>query len=363
VFSQHAYEVMDAAEFRDALSTLTGYNLDNFFDAWVFQGGWPHVSIDSIDAVPAGPNFNIDVHLKQKLVGRLNYSQQIPMTITLRDNNWNTYETTVWSNGANNTYSILGVPFLPTVAYLNHDEKISHAVTASYKTITTTGGSPMTHGNMTVTTTNLVDSVYMVVEHNWAAPDAVIDWSKGFTISPQRYWRVDGIWTAGSTFNGSVYYNGRTTGSNSKLDDQLITGTEDSLIMLYRPNRSVDWDYCSFCTVNMASVTDKIGNVTITGLQKGEYALALKGQTIGIEESGKPVSKVYPNPSNGIFNVECYEDYDYLTVTNVLGMEIFRKNSYNSLLQIDGNFWAKGMYMVNAYQSNKKVFSQRVIVQ
>jgi hypothetical protein len=361
LFAQNAYSVMDAAQVRDSLSAYTGYNLDDFFDAWVFQGGWPHISIDSIEATPAGPNYDVNVYLKQKLVGRTNYSAQVPITISLRDNNWNLYEQTIMSNGANNMVTV-SVPFLPTMAYLNGDENISHAVTANYRVVKTTGAFAYSHANMTVTTTNLVDSVYMVIEHNWAAADPVLDWSKGFTISPQRYWRVDGIWTPGSTFNATVYYNGRTTGSNSKLDNLLITGTEDSLIMLYRPDRATDWDLCTNCLMNTGATIDKIGTVSINGLQKGEYALALKGQTIGIEETSINQSRVYPNPSHEVFNIECYQEYDRITVTNIFGQEVMNRLGYSPVLQVDASFWARGMYLVNAYKGHQKVFSQKLIL-
>ena len=359
---QDAFTSIDAAEFRDDLSAITGYNLDNFFDDWILQGGWPHASIDSIVATPSGPNYNINVYLKQKLVGRSNYSTQVPVTLSLRDDNWNLFEQTVYSSGSNNMVSVT-VPFLPNVAFLNGDEKISHAVTGRYAVITTTGALNLTHANMNLTIQTITDSVYMVVEHNWAAPDPVLDWSKGYTISPQRYWRVDGIWNTGFSTNASIYYNGRTTGTNSKLDQLLITGTEDSLILLYRPDRATDWDEFPAYTVNMGSVTDKIGTITITNLQKGEYALGLKGQTIGIEELQVNISRIYPNPTEGLFNIACLDEYDYLIVTNMFGQQVMQRNNYTPLLQIDASYWAKGMYLVSAYKGAQQVLSKKLIVQ
>jgi hypothetical protein len=359
---QDAFSSIDAAQFRDDLSALSGYNLDDFFDAWIFQGGWPHASIDSIIATPSGPNYTVNIYLKQKLVGRTDYSSQIPLTLSLRDDNWNLFEQTVYSNGANNMVSVV-VPFLPNVAYLNGDEKISHAVTAKYAVIKNTGSLALSHANMTVNTTNIVDSVYMVIEHNWAAPDPVVDWTKGFTISPQRYWRVDGIWTPGSTFTGTIIYNGRTSGTNSRLDNLLITGTEDSLVLLYRPDRATDWEECASYTVNTGSLTDKVGSILINNLQKGEYALALKGQTIGIEEQAVQVSRIYPNPAQGLFNIECFEEYDQLSVTNIFGQEVLKKNSYTPLLQLDASYWAGGIYLITAYKGNQQVFSKKLVVQ
>jgi hypothetical protein len=360
--SQNAFAVMDAAEFRDQLNIISGTNLDDFFDDWILQGGWPHVSIDSIVATPAGSNYSVQVYLKQKLVGRTNYSTGIPLTLSLRDDNWNLYEQTIQSTGANNMVTVT-VPFLPSVAFLNKDEKISHAVTGRYLSITTSGANNLTHANMNLNVTNLVDSVYMVVEHNWAAPDPVADWTKGYTISPQRYWRVDGIWTPGSTFDATIVYNGRLTGTNSKLDNQLITGGEDSLILLYRPNRATDWEEYPNYTVNMGVPTDKVGNMVIHNLQKGEYTLALKGQTIGIEELPEQTSLLYPNPTSNLFNIRCLETYDQLVIHNIFGQEIYSRNSYAPEIQLDASFWAKGIYLVTALQGNHPVFTKKLIVQ
>lgn len=361
---QDAYQAIDAAQMRDHLSSITGYNLTNFFDDWVLQGGWPHASIDSIVATPAGSDYSVNVYLKQKLVGRSNYSTQVPFTLTLRDDNWNTFEQTVYSSGAGNVVN-LTVPFLPSIYYLNRDEMISHAVTARYVVLTTTGNNTLSHALMNVNCTNIVDSVFLVVEHNWAAPDPVLDWTKGFTISPQRYWRVDGIITPGSTFTGTIVYNGKLSGTNSRLDHLLMPGTisEDSLILLYRPDRATDWVECTNYTKNTGVLTDKIGNIIINDLQKGEYALAMKGQTIGIDEPLADISRLYPNPTTGLFNIECTQEYDELTVCNMYGQPVFKMNNYAPLTQIDASFWAKGVYLVSAYKNNQRVFCNKLVVE
>jgi hypothetical protein len=361
LLTQNMFSDIDAIEYRDDLSAITGYNLDNFFDAWIFQGGWPHISIDSMDAVTSGPNYDVTVFLKQKLVGRTNYSTQVPVTITFRDNNWNTYEQTIYSSGANNNV-VVTVPFLPTVAFLNRDELITPAVTAAYAKPTVAGTVAMSHANMTLQVQTVTDSAYVVIEHHWAAPDPVVDWTKGFTISTQRFWRVDGIFTPGFTTNATFQYNGRTTGTNCYLDNQLITGSEDSLILLYRPNRATDW--VEFPTYNkvMGSPTDKVGNITITNLQKGEYTLALKGQTIGIEPEDYSNIKIYPNPTEDVLRIESPKKFETLTITDMQGKEVYTARVQGTYWQLDTYQWAKGTYIVNGYNKSERCFSKKVIV-
>ncbi len=112
----------------------------------------------------------------------------------------------------------------------------------------------------------------------------------------------------------------------------------------------------------MGVATDKVGNMVINDLQKGEYALAYKGQTIGIDEELVQNSNLYPNPTENIFNIECMETYDQLIINNMFGQQIYKSNVYSPLLQMDASYWAKGMYLVTAYNANQKVFSKKLIV-
>lgn len=363
LLEQNKFSDMDAIEYRDELSAITGFNLDNFFADWIFQGGWPHVSIDSLTVVQNGVNHDVTVHLKQKLVGRSNYGNQIPLTLTLRDNNWNTYETTIHSSGMNNTVTV-SVPFIPTLGYLNRDELISHAVTATYSKFTTTGTKPLVHSNMTLQIQSITDSAFVLVEHNWAAPDPVLDWESGKLISPQRYWRIDGIWNSGFNTNASFRYNGQTTGGNAYLDHLLITGTEDSLILLYRPDRSVDWTEFPTYTKAFGNVNDKSGSLNATNVQKGEYAIAIKGYNLGLNElNNEHAAILYPNPASNFFSVESKVTADRIVICDAMGKLVEQRLQPGSKTDFFTTSWKKGTYWVCGYNQDKSVFRKLVVIQ
>jgi aminopeptidase N len=364
LLEQNKFSDIDAIEYRDDLSAITGVNLTNFFADWIFQGGWPHIAIDSMTVVPSGLNYDVTVHLRQKLVGRANYSNQVPVLLTLRDQNWNTFEQTVLSTGMNNTVTV-SVPFSPTTGYLNRDELISHAVTASYKTVNLAGTVNLAHANITLQVQTIgADSSLVVVEHHWAAPDPVIDWTHDYTISPQRYWRVDGIWENGFTTNATFRYSGQTSGANSYLDHLLITGAEDSIILLYRPDCSVDWTECPNSTLVMGNnTTDKTGTVTVTSLQKGEYAFALKGQNVGLEETNDATSvSLFPNPTDGLVTIETSEEIDRLVATDLNGRVVAQRNVSGKTMTWNTADWAAGTYVISGYQQAKRVFGKRLVV-
>ncbi|WP_430402518.1 M1 family aminopeptidase [Fluviicola sp.] len=363
LLEQNKFSDIDAIEYRDDLSAITGFNLNNFFADWIFQGGWPHVSIDSLSVVQNGIVYDVTVHLKQKLVGRTNYSNQIPVTLTLRDDSWNTFETTIHSSGMNNAV-IVTVPFPPSLAYLNKDELISHAVTATYSTFTTTGTKNLSHSNMMLQIQSITDSAFVIVEHNWAAPDPIIHWELANVISPQRYWRIDGIWNSGFNTNATFRYSGQLTGGNAYLDHLLITGTEDSLILLYRPNRSVDWTEYPTYTKNLGNVTDKTGTLNATNVQKGEYAIGLKGQNLALNELDKNADvMLYPNPATHFVSVETAITSDRIVVSDVMGKFVDQHLNPGAKTDFNTSSWKKGTYWITGYKQDKQVFHKLLVVQ
>lgn len=363
LLEQNKFSDIDAIEYRDDLSAITGMNLTNFFADWIFQGGWPHVSIDSLSVVPNGIQYDVTVHLKQKLVGRTNYSNQIPVTLTLRDDSWGTYEKTIHSSGMTNSVTVT-VPFSPTLGYLNRDELISHAVTATYSTFNTAGTKNLSHSNLMLQIQNIADSAFVVVEHNWAAPDPIIHWELANVISPQRYWRIDGIWNAGFNTNATFRYSGQVSGGNAYLDHLLITGAEDSIILLYRPNRSVDWTEYPTYTKNLGNVTDKTGTLNVTNLQKGEYAIGLKGQNLALNELDKNEEVLlYPNPATHFVTVETSISSDRMVVSDVMGRLVDQHLNPGTKTDFNTSSWKKGTYWITGFKQDKRVFHKLLVVQ
>lgn len=363
LLDQNQFSDMDAIEYRDKLSVITGVNLDDFFAGWIFQAGWPHISIDSITTIPNGPNFDVSIHLRQKLVARSNYANNVPVTLTLRDANWNTFEQTILSSGMNNTVTV-SVPFLPSTAYLNRDELISHAVTANYVTIDNPGSRNLSHANITLQIQTVTDSAFVVVEHNWAAPDPVLNWDNGYLISPQRYWRIDGIWNAGFTTNATFRYQGQENLSGGYLDHQLILGAEDSLVLLYRPDCSVDWIEFPTYTKSFGNVNDKLGSMNATNIQKGEYAFALKGQPLNLSGNESiPTTLIYPNPTDGAITIESTVSVDRIQITDMQGRVVAQKSTAGLKHEWNALHLPKGVYTVSGYNQGKVEFHEALVVE
>lgn len=356
LLDENQFTDMDAIEYRDKLSAITGVDLTNYFNDWIFQGGWPHVSVDSSSAVTAGQQFAVTLYLKQKLTGRSEYSHHVPVTVTFRDANWNVYKTKVYADGLTNTVSV-NVPFNPTMVYLNEDELISHAVTAGYGVVKATGNKSFSHANFNINTTAITDSVFLVVEHNWTAPDPIRNNPNNYTISQQRYWSIDGTFPAGFTTKGSVNYSGA-----KGFDDQLMVGREDSLIMLYRADRSQDWVEYDDYVKNMGSPTDKSGTITINNLKRGEYAFAMKGFPTGITENDGLSVQVYPNPADKRVKISCEKEMKFIQLTSVTGQLVreVEVNATNYSIELAGIH--SGTYLINAFGKDGTMFTRQLVV-
>jgi hypothetical protein len=149
--------------------------------------------------------------------------------------------------------------------------------------------------------TAITDSTFLRVEHNFTAPDP-LNIGSGYTISPNRYYKIDGIFSAGFKGVATINYDGRsaTASTNQFLDNLLFSSVlnEDSLVLLYRKSAAEQWGLYPYFTKVMNNVNDKYGTIKIDSIQKGEYALAMKSGITGIE---KKISvnklKLIPNPA------------------------------------------------------------------
>ena len=70
---------------------------------------------------------------------------------------------------------------------------------------------------------------------------------------------------------------------------------------------------------------------------------------------------VYPNPSNGLINVNSIEKVSY-KLYDLKGRELLSSNKKDSLFSLDVSFLPKGIYLLKLY-SDTSFINQKVIVQ
>lgn len=337
---------------------FTPYNLSSFFNLWVKKQGFAHfdkhwvIERDGVYSlsVKQTPRFNEEVY-------------EFPLTITGFSNDMTRFDTTVVLNSALQTFEITPPN---SIAYwcLDYDDKLSDASTTADFVITKKGGYVMEDdGLMTVTvdsvTTN--DSLLLRVEHHWAPADASYGLPGGVEISTQRYWNVDGIWNDYSKLSSTLKYSAikTTNPTYGYLDDQLIKITEDSLVLLFRPSGNAAWSLYSDYEVLTGSKFDKRGDITITNLKKGQYAVGMHDQGLASEvvyREKRDVFKVYPNPADDVIKIEFEEKHNccLLEITNSFGQVVKTKKLRvnKEVYKVDVDDLVAGTYFVGVVTDN-----------
>lgn len=369
------YKDVSSADFRDALTAASGMNMNDFFDGWVMNPGWPHFSVDSFTVAPAGPNFNVTVYVKQKLTGAPALFNNVPLEVTFKGANWQEQTQSFVMNGANNSFSF-NTPIDPVFVAVNMGEKIGDAVAPEYKTITTTGNKNFANAKMAINVSSIVDSAFIRVEHNYTAPDGFLNCCPPYRLSPNHYWKIDGILPSTFIAKATISYDGRTSsfGGNMWLDNLLNIVSEDSLVLMHRRDAGSEWSVFPYYTKNtIGSTTDKRGTITMDSVMFGEYTFGIMDWTVGIKPAGasEDISmKVYPNPSKDYVTIDLYASFmkipenAQLVITDATGKLIHKEKIGRKENKINVNTvgFANGIYFVSVRSNNSLIAKSKFIV-
>lgn len=374
--AQNNYKDVSSVDFMNALTAANGVDLSDFFNDWVNSPGYPHFSIDSVQSVPAGGgNYNVTVFVKQKLTGAPHYYNNVPLEMTFKAADWTQQTQNFVMSGQNASFTFT-VPFDPAFTALNMGEKISHAVAPDFKTLKTVGSSTFANAKFTINVLGIADSAFVRVEHNYTAPDAFHNCCMPYRISPNRYWKVDGILPATFYAKATVNYDGRTTAFSNYywLDNLLNIASEDSLVLLYRRNAADDWHEYPHYTKNfVGSTTDKRGTVTIDSLQLGEYTFGMHDYlATGIADhvtSAVNGITVFPNPSKTYLTVDLSQVKKEIVsstvvITDVTGKVVHTEklSDQQESLKLTTAELRNGIYFITIKSAAKNVARSRFIV-
>jgi hypothetical protein len=212
------------------------------------------------------------------------------------------------------------------------------------------------------------------IEHNYTAPDPA--YAIPYRLSPNHYWKVDGILPSIFRSKATLNYDGRTTSfsGNYWLDNNLVTTFEDSLVLLYRRDASVNWGVYPFYTKNMlTNNNDKRGIITIDSLQLGEYVFAMMDYASGIQQAGfvddKHKLALYPNPANDKLTIDLLAsgiksfDNAICIITDVSGKIIYKeKLKHQNTISINTVGFSNGMYFVSLKTKDEKTTETKFVI-
>jgi aminopeptidase N len=353
-----AYNSASSYDMRDFFTARSGVDMTGFFDNWVLNAGTPHYSLDYFETMAAGPNYETTVYLKNKRKGPAFIGNDHIVEVTFMSSDWQQHTERASFSGETGDATFL-VPFEPVAVFIDLEEKMCDATTDSYKVIDETGSYGYSKTFLEIEVLDIVDSAFIQVTHNWAPPDSLEEPVNGLRLSDYRYWTVTGVLPETFVAKGYFFYT-----INSYLDNTLLTGPTDSVILMHRANAQEDWQEIGFEQLGNWTV----GNLIVEDLEMGDYTLAVWDTQVGVKEEGNngiQRIKVYPNPANDIVNVNTdYNQGGYLEIVSsrgeVLNKVILEKGT--GLIEIATKGLMPGVYLVKLVDQNKNTLGSTKLI-
>ncbi len=356
---EYAYQPASSYDLRDFLSQYTGTDLTGFFDFHVFGPGYNHVSVDSFHVTPAGGHFDVEVFVRQKLKGAELPADNCRSELAFMSNDRIVETRTITFSGWQGS-SVFQLPFEPALVMADLYERNGDATTDNYQTIRATGlfDFPDTYFKMDVI--NPGDSAFVRVTHHWVAPDGLLEPRPGLTLSDYRYWSVEGIFPEGFQATGRFTYN-----RGNALDNNLITSSADSLVILFRPGAGQEWQSVPF---NRQGPW-QLGIIYVPNLLPGEYTLAVWDELFvnaGSQEPGNTsFLKIAPNPATYMTEIILAKpEAGRLTIHDSTGRVIYFRevSTGDKSIRMNTSGFSNGSYLVNFVSAQGKKYVARLII-
>ena len=362
VLNRYKFSNLDAPKFSDVMSDSSGYDVHPFFDDWITQPGFAEFLLDSFTVQPAGNQFSVSVNTSQRLRHADHLYNQVPLEITFVAQNRNHISRTLIHSGLNSSDEFI-IPFSPAAVFINRSEKLFYAVTADEREIKATGNTTLSYSNFRVNTSSIPanDSALVRSEYHWAKPENNVQHDWKYDLTPDRFWKIDGIFPAGFEAIATFFYDGSSAGP-----DNPIIYSEDSVVLLYRTNSGAEWVPTSNFTINKQIAGDLKGNITIP-LKKGEYCIGSKRATVSIGDVKPPHAafSIFPNPSDGQFSIQMDEETSgnyHLSIFDSSG-KIWVNKKLNGENTFDyRHILSAGKYTVKLALGNKEIGSSSLII-
>lgn len=356
---ENAFTSVCSDEMMNSLSSHSGIDMTGFFNNWVFNQGTPGYSIDSFNVMEQGENYEVHIFSRQKRKGGDFIGNDNIIELCFMDNNWEKYYDTIYFSGKTG-HSIKVLDFEPQLVMIDLNSNMCDATTDAFRVFyePESYDFPETFFGMEVE--ELTDSAFVRVTHHWVAPDSMQNPWPGMRLSNYRYWEIQGLLPENFEARGRFFYS-----KPNYLDTELITSQQDSVVILYRKDKTKNWQEIAFTKEGIWMV----GNIYVENIQPGEYALAVwDTQYTGTNElnsSSLDELNIYPNPASRRVNIE----YDFpsgslIEIISSSGkiMDTLEFNSKDRIISINTSRYSTGTYIVLLSNSKKEYVAQGSLI-
>jgi hypothetical protein len=294
--SQYQFKDVSTDDLRGTFQQFTSEDLSAFFQKWILSPGHSDIVLGSYSKSGTQHHFEFnELSAKNTLV-----TNKLPFTFTAFLTNGTRFNKSLTMLVGKAIFDTVLPQNVSMLSYgINDDFKIQLAHLTQTQQITTKGSKSFPNALFSGTIQETSGNDSLTVTHHWVGPLEGNIRSQGIRPSAERYWTVSGNLSNSFKSTGFFNYDGNPT---SFLDAELIIQTEDSLVLLYRPNVNTNWTIHTDNTFQPgASKTDKTGRFWVNNLQQGEYVLGIRDEKVGIKEEKAPKEipfRIVPNPSD-----------------------------------------------------------------
>lgn len=372
VQDEYAFKDIDANEFEQTLSQATSYDASYFFTNYIFNPGFNGFEVDSFSVEESQGEFKVKVFVQQKTFEAPELFKNVPLQVSFKGGEILVDEDFLFVEGETAVFE-KSLPFEPEFVYLNRDNKLLNAVTGEDFLIGDGVYGNLKEGRMTINAATTEAGDWLRVEHYRVAPDPFVDedMSEYFVLSPERYWKIDGVLSEGASVNGALPFDGRNS-HNGNLDNGLvkehdgIAFVEDSLVVLYRPDQKSNWSVYPYYSLNSyGNPNDGFCALMLSQINLGEYTFGFRKKTgySGLDVQNSSNLEVYPNPVKDTFSVKwsSSQKVDKIHVIDTNGKKVQLDKVKGNTAELSSKGWAKGVYLIRLEHKGKLIGQTRII--
>jgi len=186
------------------------------------------------------------------------------------------------------------VPQRPVGISINRGHDMNLAMFEDYNTVTEAAQFRDTYTNYRWTIDEVIDTFSYSIERHLTAPSGEWD-SDVFQLSQNHFWHITG--TQEGNFAGTLllFYD-----DNAPLapNTDLTSFSEDSIVLMYRPDASEDWVEYDTYTKFALIPTDGKGSMILTEVRNGDYTFAnrLDDRVATLDQDYSVDINLFPNP-------------------------------------------------------------------
>jgi hypothetical protein len=301
LLNNHKYGNLNTTQFRDELSNITGTNLNDFFQNWVYNPGFPSLWTTGVQ-IQGGQVSGFVIQGVHEAPGFFN---GMPVDLTFFDSNGQQDTRRIIHNGATTPFNFNNLPFTPVFVTANYASLVLSADPFDeYEP-----GDPFfdKYSDITLSPYSAVNSAKVISVQHWSGPDqGAVPPQANYRVSQNRFWSVYFTDTT-DRIEARIVVNGTANG----MDQDLLGTTGDSLAIMYRPLSGGEFKLWPYQSRTIFGAPGSLqGFIELDSVKAGDYILANTAESIGlIETSNEFPYDIYPNPADSFVLIQAPRDW------------------------------------------------------